>query len=227
MFISTNVFAKIVLVSATGEVAYKDEKSQKWMPLPPTPGTELQNGLKISTGLKSSVTLNLSGNKVTVGPLSVMKVYENQIVDGTQQTKIGMRRGQMTADVTRGEKVKTVFKVATPVATSAVRGTQKEIQTGPSGTQVKASEGSVRVDSRNGQARVISGRLAFNLPKGATEPRPVLTNSVVSLNDKGHTEKEQAAFEVFIDAPQGTDVPLIDISTGNDIILDFGSNNNK
>jgi len=210
MFLTTNLFAKIILVSATGEVAYKDEKTTKWMPLPPTPGTELQNGLKISTGLKSSVTLNLSGNKVTIGPLSVMKVYENQLVDGAQQTKIGMRRGQMTADVTRGEKVKTVFKVATPVATSSVRGTEKTITTGPSGTIVAVPKGSAKVDSKNGQARVISGRLAFNLPKGAIEPRPILTNSNVSLVNSGHTEKEQMAAEIFTDAPQGTDVPLVD-----------------
>jgi len=220
VFLTANLFAKIIAETTKGEVAFKTEQAgSKWMPL--REKAELQDGVKISTGLNSSVVLNLNGNRVTVGPLSMMKIYQNQLVDGAQQTKIGMRRGQMVADVTRGEKVKTVFKVATPVATSSVRGTQKEIQTGPHGTTVKVLEGSVQVASKNGQSRVLSGRLAFNLPKGAVEPRPVLTSGASTIVDSGSTEKEQMAAESFSgDSASVPETLPIDNNMGNlDIII--------
>jgi hypothetical protein len=216
VFISVNLFAKIIVESATGEVAFKTDEAGKWQPLKAK--AELQDGVKISTGLNSKATLNLNGSTVVIGPLSMMKVYENQLVNGTQQTKIGMKRGEMTADVTKGEKIKTVFKVATPVATSSVRGTQKEIKTGPSGTTVKVLEGSVKVDSKNGQSRVLSGRLAYNLPKGAVEPKAIHTNSVSTLTDYGNIEKEQTATESF-GADSGVSVieslPLDSMNMGN------------
>jgi len=222
IFITVDLFARITVVSTTGEVAFRDEQTARWMPL--APRAELREGVRISTGINSNVTLNVSGNTVVVGPLSMMKIYQNQVVDGAQQTRVGMRRGDLAADVTRGQQVRTIFEVSTPVATSSVRGTEKRITTGPSGTLVRVSEGTVRVDSRNGQARTLRGRLAFNLPKGAIEPRPILTSSTSSLANHGSTEKELQAAELFAgDSPQGSGIiNAIDGATGTSARIDIG-----
>jgi len=206
MFIAMSLSARIMVVSTEGDAAFRDERTGTWVQL--QPGRELQEGVRLSTGVKSSITLNLSGNKVMVGPLTMMQVYQNQLVSGTQQTQINMRRGEMVADVTEGQRVKTVFRVATPVVTSSVRGTTQRVETGPTGTLVRATEGSVRVDSRNGQARVLSGRLAFDMPKGAMEPRPVLQSSVPNIAPTGSTEREQMAADLFTDQPQGADIQI-------------------
>ena len=216
------LFAKIVVVSTQGEVAYRDEKMTQWMPL--KEGTELYDGVKISTGVRATATINLSGNTVNIGSLTMMKVYKNQLVDGMQQTNIGMRRGTMVADVTKGDRVRTVFRVQTPVVTSSIRGTTLKVETSLPGTSVKVSDGSVRVNSRNGQARVLSGRLVYNLPTGATEPRPILANSVSVIAPAGSTEREQASAEIFsADFPQGTDVQIqVDRPTHGTIIIHPG-----
>ena len=219
------LFAKIVVVSTQGEVAYRDEKMTQWMPL--KAGTELQNGVRISTGVRATATINLSGNTVNIGSLTMMKVYENRLIDSVQETNIGMRRGSMVADVTKGERIRTVFRVSTPVVTSAVRGTTLKVDTGLSGTSVRVSDGSVRVNSRSGQSRVLSGRLVYNLPAGAMEPRPILTNSVSVIAPAGSTEREQASAEIFsADFPQGTDVQIqVDRPTHGTIIIHPGQLN--
>ena len=205
IFMTQNLFAKIVVVSTEGEAAYRDERAGRWVPI--QAGAELQEGVRISTGVKSSVTLNLSGNRVVMGPLSMMLVQENKLVSGTQQTTVNMRRGEMVTDVTGGDRVRTVFKVQTPVVTSSVRGTTQKITTGPSGTLIQATEGSVKVDSKNGQKRVLSGRLALNKPKGAMEPRTLLASSVPSVSGTGLVEKEQIVEEFFSDSPR-IDLPI-------------------
>ena len=147
IFAAQTLFARITVVSTHGEAAYRDEKTGKWVQL--QAGVELKEGVRISTGLNANLVLNISGNRVTVGPLSMMMVQENQLISGTQATQINMRRGEMVADVTKGEKIRTVFKVSTPVVTSAVRGTTQKVETGPTGTTVQVTDGSVRVDSKN------------------------------------------------------------------------------
>ena len=220
LFITVNSFARITVVSTRGEVAFMDDKAGRWMPL--AVGAQLQEGVKISTGINANVRLNLGGNTVDVGPLSMMKVYKNQVVSGTQDTRIGMRRGEMTADVTGGEGVRTVFRVATPVATSSVRGTTKRITTGPSGTRMDAPKGSIRVDSKNGQTRILSGRLGFDMPKGAMEPRPVLASSINPIVGHGSTDKEHLSAELLnSDAPQVIENLLIDMMPSLDVILNF------
>ena len=200
IFMTQNLFAGITVVSVEGEAAYRDERAGRWVQL--QAGATLQEGVRISTGVKSSLTLNVSGNRVVLGPLTMMVVQENQLISGTQSTQINMRRGEMVADVTQGEKIRSVFRVSTPVVTSAVRGTTKKITTGPSGTLMTATEGSVRVDSKNGQKRVLSGRLALNQPKGSMEPKTLLTSSVPSVSATGLVEREQIAEELFQENPR-------------------------
>ena len=195
IFAAQTLFARITVVSTQGEAAYRDERTGQWVPL--KQGDEIKEGVRISTGLNANLVLNISGNKVTIGPLSMMQVQENKLVSGTQSTQLNMRRGEMVADVTKGDRVRTVFKVSTPVVTSSVRGITQKIETGPTGTTIQATEGSVRVDSKNGQKRVLSGRMALNKPRGSMQPRPLLTSSVPSVSATGLLEREQISEDLF------------------------------
>ena len=197
IFTTANLFSRTIVVSIQGEAAYRDERAGRWIPL--EIGVEIADGVRLSTGVKSSLTLNLSGNTVVMGSLTMMLVQENQLVSGTQRTTVNMRRGEIVADVTKGDRVRTVFRVQTTRVTSAVRGTKHKVETGPSGTVIQVTEGSVKVSSRNGQTRILSEGLAFNKPKGSMEPRPLVTNSVPSVSATGLVEREQVAEELFQD----------------------------
>jgi hypothetical protein len=130
LFGAIPLFAAISVVSVKGAAAYS--AGRNWVPL--AAGMQPQEGVKISTGLKSTVVLKLSRSTVTVQPLSMMKIYEDKATARTSDTRIGLKRGGLRAEVTRGKEVKTVFRIATPVATSSVRATKKRFSpvfTGP------------------------------------------------------------------------------------------------
>ncbi len=70
---SSAIYAKIVVESTQGEVAYKKDKI--WEPL--TKGMELQEGVKISTGAKSWALINIDGDSLKVQQMTMMKIYRN------------------------------------------------------------------------------------------------------------------------------------------------------
>ena len=149
------VFADATVISVKGTAACS--MGEKWVPL--EVGSKIKDGSKISTGVKSTVVLKLANSTVTVQPLSMMKIYEDRIAQDSSDTRIALRRGALKAEVSRMHEVKTVFKVATPVATSSVRGTIQSVAASPYGTAFAASDGSIFVESKKGDVRTISGRL--------------------------------------------------------------------
>ncbi len=192
--------AAITVVSVKGTAAYK--QGRNWVPL--TAKMKLNDGVRVSTGVRSTVVLDLDGNSVTIKPLTMMKVYENSLKAGTRQTKIGLKRGSLRASITRGTRVKTVFKVATPVATSSVRGTVEDVVTGPYGTRFTAPEGSFDVQPRHGQPRIITGRFVFSMPFGSQRPSVLLRSNVTYTGDPNATDEEQQSHENFGgDSPEG------------------------
>jgi hypothetical protein len=82
--------------------------------------------------------------------------------DDASENRIGLRRGTVQAKVARDARVKTVFKVSTPVATSSVRGTEQIISYGPvSGMQIYMRDGVAECQSNNGSSSVLRGGLVF------------------------------------------------------------------
>ena len=151
LFCASSVFAEATVVSVKGTAAYN--LGGKWLPM--QAGMKIRNGAKISTGVKSVVVLKLVNSTVTVQPLSMMKIYEDKLVRDESDTKIAIRRGSIKAEVNTMKEVKTVFKVATPVATSSVRGTEFSIETGPSGTITVVESGAVSVQDTRGQSQIV------------------------------------------------------------------------
>lgn len=219
LFAASTAFAKITVVSVKGKAAFKTGRT--WKPL--TRGMTLRQGAKISTGVRSWVKLKMFRSTVTVKPLTMMKIYENSSRKNRIRTRIGLRRGSVRAHVTRGRRVKTVFKISTPVATSSVRGTIEDATHGPSGSVFLAPEGSFNVVSHNGQRGVVFGRLRF--VQGDSRRGPMFRHPLVMVNDPNLTGSElRGMLFTGFDNPHGTG-GILEILNGTingaQIILEF------
>jgi len=189
---TTSLFAKIQVLSVKGSVAYKD--GRKWKPL--RRNQTLSEGTKISSGVRSyaKIQLNRYNHTVTVKPLTLIKIY-SRATDRSSSTHIGLRRGKINAKVPRRGRVKTIFKVSTPVATSSVRGTEENITYGPeNGMTIEVVRGLIEGRNRQGIGRFISGRQFFQQHKGQGGPRHIMMRShdrsVVKLFGAGTTGDE-------------------------------------
>jgi FecR protein len=199
LFFISAASAEILVVSKQGEAAYK--AGNQWVPL--GAGVMLPVGSKVSTGVRSSVVLNMNGHTVTIYQLSMVNIMQNSIEKNKSTTRIGLKRGSIRAKVSRQERIKTVFQVATPVATSSVRGTEEIISYGPGlGMHVTRVSGSIVGESRNGGSQHLNGWLAYRHKPGVPQGEPFfedLKESVFyNVYFKNVTPEEQEARDYFI-----------------------------
>lgn len=111
----------------------------------------------ISTGFRSGATLEGVGATLTIEALTRMSVNElKSTAGGGAETSLGLRTGRIRASVRSTDRGRTQFRVSSPVATAAVRGTEF----GFNGYAVDVGSGTV------GLASVLSGR-TVNIPQGA------------------------------------------------------------
>ena len=157
-FSVTALFADITVKSIKGEVALKSGK--RWVAL--AEGSKLQKGDRLSTGVNSSAVIVFSRATVTVRPMSIVEIKESEITTLTDSTVIGLNRGGINAKVQKGDRVKTSFRISTPVATSSVRGTEEEVSYGPSGMTIRVIEGVIEGRGFNSNARLVRGNLRFD-----------------------------------------------------------------
>lgn len=184
--------AAIRVVSTKGQCAYK--KGRAWAPL--RAGIVIPVGSKVSTGVRSQAILVVDNHKVTIKALTMMKIYENSAKKSERTTRLGLRRGSIRAKVSRSKRIKTTFKVSTPVATSSVRGTEEEISYGPnSGMVIRVIESSVWGENKNGLKKLITGRLRYHQKSDKSEPEPLIyrlkDGSFVVIYDKNVTMDEK------------------------------------
>lgn len=193
--------AEIRVVSVKGSVAFK--AAQKWEPLKAQ--MKLNPGTKISTGVASMAVLQINKHTLTINPMTMIKIYENiesmketgnKDVDSSTYTKLGLKRGSIKAKVFRDKRVKTVFEVATPVATSSVRGTEEFISYGPSkGMIIKVIEGNIKGDNKNGTTKYLQPGMVFHQMPKNSDPEPLLADlhdkSINSVHFLSSTKDEQ------------------------------------
>lgn len=195
-FITVNLYAKISVESAKGEAAYK--KGNEWLPL--TKGMALEEGTKISTGIRSWAQINIDGNIVRIEQLTMIKISRNKLTAGSRDTQIALKHGSLKARIAKIGTLKTSFKITTPVATSSVRGTEEIVSYGPdSGMTIRVIEGTIEGGNSNGVLNFINGNSVFHL--GPNDPRPdnLLTNlingALPQIYDPNITDDENASNE--------------------------------
>ncbi len=190
---ASQAHAAIKVLSVNGTAAYKDDKS--WVPL--RNGMILKDGTKVSTSVKSTAEIQIDDNIVTVQPLTMMKIQGSKSTADSSSTSIGLKRGSLRANVNREKRIKTVFKVSTPIATSSVRGTEKIVSHGPMrGTRIIMISGNSEGENKHGGKRSVSGKQVFQQHGNRPGPENVLaavqSNSLGSIFSKNLTENEQA-----------------------------------
>jgi hypothetical protein len=161
-------FAEIRVISVKGTAAYKT--GNQWTPI--QNGTTLAVGTKVSTGVRSTVEIKINNHLVTVQPLTIMKISESNDTATSSNTTLGLRRGSVRTKVAKDARIKTVFKVSTPVATSSVRGTEQIVVYSPTfGMRVFVLSGTVEGSGMNGGSSLIYGNLQFwqKMGKGGQE----------------------------------------------------------
>ena len=217
-FISSLAFSSINVVSVRGDVAYKS--GRQWKPL--TKGQELTEGTKISTGVRSSALINIDNNKLYIRQLTMMKIFRNKVTKKRRDTNIGLKYGSLNARIKRIARLKTSFKITTPVATSSVRGTEELVSYGPkSGMIIKVIEGQVNGETPNGVNNIIYGRYLFRLKSDKSRPENLLSDvrdrSIVKLHDENIMDEEKYFNEYWsdeiVDNSEGS-VSYIDSKTG-------------
>jgi len=118
------------------------------------------------------VEIKINNHLVTVQPLTIMKINESKDTASSSNTSLGLRRGSVRTKVAKDARIKTVFKVSTPVATSSVRGTEQIVVYSPTfGMRVFVLSGTVEGTGMNGASNLIYGNLQFwqKLGKGGQE----------------------------------------------------------
>ena len=202
---TTSLFAEISVLSVQGNAAYREGRS--WMQL--RENQKLPEGVKISTGANSfaELSLNSVNHTVRIKPLTVIQVFSRETAENTD-TRIGLKRGSITAKVPRNAKVKTIFKVSTPIATSSVRGTEEDISYGPErGMVIEVISGFIEGRNRLGRGRYISGRQKFiqrfGYPQALNILNDVRNRSFIQVFGNGLTPDEIATTLFFGDEQIG------------------------
>ncbi len=192
-------FAEIRVVSVKGAASYK--AGGQWVPL--QAGAVLAAGTKISTGVRSKVEIKINRHTVTVEPLTIMKISESFEDGKNSNTRIGLRRGSIRSNVARDARIKTVFRVSTPVATSSVRGTLQLSSSGPTfGTNFSVPINSAQIEGKNSGPQLISGSLNFEQKpdKGDSEnPMSGMKQNQVQTHSQFVSSDENEAFGLFGD----------------------------
>jgi hypothetical protein len=199
IFSTATAFAEIRVLSVKGTAAYKE--GARWIPL--KAGTLLKEGVKVSTGVRSTVGIKINNNTVTVRPLTIMKISQSREDAKSSTTLLGLRRGSLRADVPPNARIRTVFKVSTPVATSSVRGCGKVVAYGPTfGMRIFVLSGIVEGESANSSPRLLSGDLQFWQKPSRPTPENIMVgmeNFIAKTHSQFITLDEQKAIELLGD----------------------------
>ena len=178
--LSSPLWADITVDKIQGNVEIMLPGAMSWSKT--EQGAELPGDCRISTGFNSSAVLLVNGEtRITLKALSRLTVEEAaKQSDGTQNTRLYLGSGRIRADVKKSQGRIHDFKVRTPVATAAVRGTSFDMASGrldvTEGT-VTFTVGSYSFSVKGGQSSrvsVVNGRPGLLSPTEA-----VLTNRQV------------------------------------------------
>lgn len=165
--------AQAVLSQIQGKVEVRLPGSAAW-----TAAAEQQSlpvEAQISTGLNSSVQVDIGGNTVQIRPLTRMALGEYLEREGTANTGLRLGMGRVRVEVRSTETRRNNFTVTSPVATASVRGT------------------SFGFDGH--RLEVFSGAVAYGSGPNATTIVPAGASSQLSGNGAGAPPLPPAAVQ--------------------------------
>ena len=116
-------------------------------------GMEIKPGTVISTGFRSTATLDLGDSNIFVKQLTRMGLDELSKSGNTVKTNLNLRLGRIKANVKTSKGLKHNFTLKTPVSTAAVRGTVFEAGV----RSLDVEKGSIRYSNKIGQQVTVMG----------------------------------------------------------------------
>jgi hypothetical protein len=120
-FLCVGLFGQnAVIKEVSGKVEVNDG-AKGWVPA--KAGMTISIGSMISTGFKAKATIALGDSVVLVKQLTRMKLNELVEKEGTVSTELFLDVGRVTAEVKTSGGKKNDFRLKSPIATAAVRGT--------------------------------------------------------------------------------------------------------
>jgi len=151
--ISFSLFAQsaglITIEEISGKVQVK-QNSSAWQDA--SPGLQVPAGTMISTGFKSTASLNTGNAVIEVAQLTRLTIEELLTQDNTQTTSLFLNGGKINAEVSR-ENLRQDFTVRSSVATASVRGTGFSFD----GRHLRVRHGAVMIQSGGRSVLAIQG----------------------------------------------------------------------
>ena len=181
---TASLWAEVSITQVKGKVELMLPGSQSWVKA--SDGAEIPANTRISTGFNSTAVLVVNRDtRVNLKALTRIQLEEAIAQnDGSQNTRLLLGSGRIQADVKKKEGSFHDFRVNSPVATAAVRGTQFDM----SPRKLKVLEGAVRFFAggygftiqrgQDAQVTVIGSSIGIDSPTGAAiNSRKVQTNT--------------------------------------------------
>ena len=147
------------VTQASGQVEVQLRAGAPWTPV--SVGDSIPRSASLSTGFGARAVIEAGGIRLSLEPLTRVTVDElTSDASGAPQASVGLRTGRIRAAVRRSDSGRTRFRVSSPVATAAVRGTQFNFN----GFRVDVDEGTVELIPPNAEP---GGTDSVNIPRGA------------------------------------------------------------
>lgn len=180
-----------------GKVEYQLE-GEDWMPA--KVGVSIPKGAVISTGFKSTASIEALGSVILIKPLTRMVLDE--LVRNSAGTKTGLTllSGKVKTEVKPSSATSsTVFDVKSPTATASVRGTGFEFD----GENILVNHGNVEFSNQWGITRSVQGgEFSSTGGKGGavSPPIPVKPAEKPLITADGGAEETDAMFQDSADS---------------------------
>lgn len=126
--------------------------SGNWIPA--QPGMVLGTGDMISSSFGARAVVRIGDAVLTVRPLTRLRIDELAEREGVLESELFLQVGRVRSELRSGGNRVQEFRLRSPVATAAVRGTQFEFD----GVNLEVLEGSVLLSNNYGQSRAVRGR---------------------------------------------------------------------
>ncbi|TVR75622.1 MAG: hypothetical protein EA427_00080 [Spirochaetaceae bacterium] len=138
------------ITSLTGKVEVQ-LTGQAWQPA--EVGMTVPVGASISTGFNSRADLEIGPATLQVRALSRMRIDELIEEEGLVRSDLNLQVGRVRADVRSAEGVQSEFRLSSPVATAAVRGTSFEFD----GVNIQVESGTVQLANQYNESVSVGG----------------------------------------------------------------------
>jgi len=139
------------VVSFNGRVEVRDSAAAAWRAV--ESGMQLPLGATISTGFGAEAQLEIGPATLDVRPLSRLTLEELVEREGLVQSDIFLQVGRVRAEVRSTAGRQSEFRMRSPVATAAVRGTSFEFD----GVNLAVETGSVSLANKTGETVTVGG----------------------------------------------------------------------